>query len=171
MLKLYFAPGTCALASRIALEEAGADYEAVSELVAPVIGSTLTTVVVFAPLGLLSGVVGQFFRALSITLSVSVILSLFLALTLIPLLARWTRPEDPHKGRGDWLEERYARVLHRSMDHPRLLGVGVSGLGAPVRQLGLWDVDTEKARRVQEVVDELQAKFGRDSIQRGSVEK
>ena len=33
-----------------------------SELVAPLVGSTLTTVVVFAPLGLLSGVVGQFFR-------------------------------------------------------------------------------------------------------------
>ena len=41
--------------------------KATAELVAPVVGSTLTTVVVFAPLGLLSGVVGQFFRALSIT--------------------------------------------------------------------------------------------------------
>ena len=40
---------------------------------APVVGSTLTTVVVFAPLGLLSGVVGQFFSALSMTLSVAVL--------------------------------------------------------------------------------------------------
>ena len=51
-----------------------------SELVAPIVGSTLTTVVVFAPLGLLSGVVGQFFKALSITLSVAVLISLVLAL-------------------------------------------------------------------------------------------
>ena len=58
------------------------------ELIAPVVGSTLTTVVVFAPLGLLSGVVGQFFRALSLTLSVAVLVSLVLSLTLIPLLAR-----------------------------------------------------------------------------------
>ena len=63
-----------------------------SELVAPVVGSTLTTVVVFAPLGLLSGVVGQFFRALSLTLSVAVLISLVLSLTLIPLLARASRP-------------------------------------------------------------------------------
>jgi multidrug efflux pump subunit AcrB len=62
--------------------------QATEELVAPVVGSTLTTVVVLAPLGVLSGVVGQFFRALSLTLSVSVLLSLFLALSLIPLLSR-----------------------------------------------------------------------------------
>ncbi len=61
---------------------------ATGELVAPVVGSTLTTVVVFAPLGLLSGVVGDFFRALSITLSVAVLVSLLLALYVIPLLAQ-----------------------------------------------------------------------------------
>jgi CzcA family heavy metal efflux pump len=101
---------------------------AVSELVAPVVGSTLTTVVVFAPLGLLSGVVGQFFRALSITLSVSVLVSLFLALTLIPLLAHWSREEKKHEDRADWIERRYAPALARAMGHPRLLGLGVLGL-------------------------------------------
>lgn len=63
--------------------------EATKELLKPVVGSTLTTVVVFAPLGMLSGVVGQFFRALSLTLSVAVLVSLVLAFTLIPLLAKW----------------------------------------------------------------------------------
>ena len=102
--------------------------KAVSELVAPVVGSTLTTVVVFAPLGLLSGVVGQFFRALSITLSVSVIISLFLALTLIPILARWAQPKEHQEDRADWIERRYAPLLERSMRHPRLLGLCVLGL-------------------------------------------
>ena len=46
------------------------------ELLAAVIGSTLTTVVVFVPLGLLQGVVGQFFAALSMTLAAAVLLSL-----------------------------------------------------------------------------------------------
>lgn len=69
--------------------------QAARELIAPVVGSTLTTVVVFAPLGLLSGVVGQFFKALSLTLSVAVLVSLVLAFTLIPLLARWAiRPSS-----------------------------------------------------------------------------
>jgi multidrug efflux pump subunit AcrB len=51
------------------------------------VGSTLTTVVVFAPLALLSGVTGQFFRSLALTLSVAVLLSLVLSLTLVPVLA------------------------------------------------------------------------------------
>jgi multidrug efflux pump subunit AcrB len=64
------------------------------ELLGAVIGSTATTVVVFAPLSLLKGVVGDFFLALCLTLAVSVLLSLLFALTLIPLLSqRFLSPE------------------------------------------------------------------------------
>ncbi len=49
----------------------------------------------------------------------------------------------------------------------RLIGVGVSGLGAPVRQLGLWDMDSERSRKVQEVLDALQEKYGKKVIHRG----
>ncbi len=59
------------------------------ELVSPVVGSTLTTVVVFLPLGLLKGAVGEFFVALSITLTAAVLLSLLYALTFVPLMAEY----------------------------------------------------------------------------------
>ena len=49
----------------------------------------------------------------------------------------------------------------------RLIGVGVSGLGAPVRQLGLWDLDLERSRRLQQAVDSLNEKYGRDMIHKG----
>jgi DNA polymerase-4 len=66
-----------------------------------------------------------------------------------------------------------ALALMRSVRKPnqavRLIGVGVSGLGLPIRQLGLWDMDSEKSRRVQEVLDELQEKYGKDAIKRGNV--
>src|SRR5262249_521520 len=121
-------------------------WEATAELVAPVVGSTLTTVVVLVPLGLLSGVVGQFFRALSLTLSVAVLLSLFLALWLTPLLARSAsrhrrRPENPeaetaeptgavaHR-RGERLEAVYARALGTVMRRPALAVVGALALAA-----------------------------------------
>jgi DNA polymerase-4 len=49
----------------------------------------------------------------------------------------------------------------------RLIGVGVSGLCAPLRQLGLWDADSEKSRRLQDALDTLRAKFGEKAIRRG----
>jgi CzcA family heavy metal efflux pump len=109
--------------------------EAVSELLAPVVGSTLTTVVVLVPLGLLSGVVGQFFRALSLTLSVAVLISLFLALTLIPLLSRWAvrrgRPEPQADERGP-IRALYARSIGAAIRRPFVAvaaGLGLAVLG------------------------------------------
>ena len=88
---------------------------ATAELVAPIVSSTFTSVVVFAPLGLLSGVVGDFFKALSITLSVAVLISLVLSLTLIPLLARRAfraRTDDaPHEALPSRLERAYIASL------------------------------------------------------------
>jgi len=49
----------------------------------------------------------------------------------------------------------------------RLIGVGVSGIGAPVRQLSLWDAGSEKSRKLQEVVEQLQEKYGKDVIHKG----
>ena len=60
---------------------------AVGEILAPVASSTLTTGVVFRPLGLLGGVVGQFFHSCSLALAVAVLLSLVYAVTVIPALA------------------------------------------------------------------------------------
>jgi CzcA family heavy metal efflux pump len=106
--------------------------EATQELIAPVVGSTLTTVVVLAPLGFLSGVVGQFFRALSLTLSVSVLISLVLSLTLIPLLSRWAyrRGEHARDGRPSRLEGFYARALDASVHRPWLAVVAALVLAA-----------------------------------------
>lgn len=53
----------------------------------------------------------------------------------------------------------------------RLIGVGVSGLGAPLRQLELWGARDEKSRKLQETLDELQARFGEKSIRRGKNQK
>jgi len=95
--------------------------DALTDLTAPVVSSTLTTVVVFAPLGLLSGVVGQFFRALSLTLSAAVLASLVLALTLIPLLARWGIKRDrPDAHPGGRLDDIYARTLKPMIGRPIL---------------------------------------------------
>lgn len=60
---------------------------AISEITVPIIGSTITPVVVFLPLTLLTGVTGVFFRSLALTMSVALLTSLVLALTFTPVLA------------------------------------------------------------------------------------
>ena len=57
--------------------------------------------------------------------------------------------------------------IRKSGQAVRLIGVGVSGLGKPMRQLELWETDSEKERKLQEVVDELKEKFGDNAIKRG----
>ncbi|MEO7043570.1 MAG: efflux RND transporter permease subunit [Gemmatimonadaceae bacterium] len=86
--------------------------DALQELILPVTTSTITTVVVFLPLGLLTGVVGQFFKALSITLTIAVIVSLLLAITIIPLLSeQFVRSEDA-SGDGVSESDRRSGILH-----------------------------------------------------------
>jgi DNA polymerase-4 len=50
----------------------------------------------------------------------------------------------------------------------RLIGVGVSGLGPPTRQLGLWDNTHQKEADLLHAVDELRERYGRDIIQRAN---
>jgi len=64
-------------------------HEAMSEILHALIGSTLTPVVVFFPLIFLDGMPGVFFRALGLTMMVSLLVSLLLAVTLTPSLAAW----------------------------------------------------------------------------------
>ena len=62
---------------------------ALSEISVPLVGSTITPIVVFLPLIAITGVTGIFFRALAITVSVSLLTSLVLALTWTPTLSQY----------------------------------------------------------------------------------
>jgi DNA polymerase-4 len=60
------------------------------------------------------------------------------------------------------------KSVRRSGQAVRLIGVGVSGLGPPVRQLSLWDDGGEKSRNLQQAVDALQEKYGSAVIHKGT---
>ena len=60
---------------------------ALSEITTPLIGSTVTPVVVFLPLVAVTGVTGSFFRALAVTMTAALLTSLLLALTWTPALS------------------------------------------------------------------------------------
>src|SRR5207245_5561446 len=76
------------------------------EIIVPIVGSTLTPVVVFIPLAFLEGISGVFFRALALTMVVALLTSLVLAVTLTPSLAVWLtgdhgRLEPGHAPKSD----------------------------------------------------------------------
>jgi CzcA family heavy metal efflux pump len=104
--------------------DAGADAETASargalDLAPAVVGTTLTTVVVFVPLAFLQGVVGDFFRALAFTLTSAVLVSLAVALVLVPLAAGFALSSKPH-AKASRLEAGYDTVVRRVVRYPVL---------------------------------------------------
>jgi len=108
--------------------------KAMAEIAVPMIGSTITTVVVFAPMALLSGVTGAFFIALSITLSIALALSLFFALYITPLLSAYIlkgapKGSTPKSFAGqrvmEWLLSKYEPALLWILRH-RKVAYGIS---------------------------------------------
>jgi len=73
-------------------------HSALKEILVPLVGSTITPVVVFLPLISITGVTGTFFRALAVTMAVSLFTSLGLALVWTPNLAlHFVRRKHPDK--------------------------------------------------------------------------
>ena len=121
---------------------AAAAERGTNELVGAVVGSTLTTVVVFVPLALLQGMVGQFFAALSLTLSGAVLLSLVYALLFIPVpAAQLLRPQHARPETSGWIARRYEAFLPRALARP-LWVIGVTVLVAAVGGLLYFRLET-----------------------------
>jgi HAE1 family hydrophobic/amphiphilic exporter-1 len=112
------------------------------EVTAAIIASTLTTVAVFMPMVFIRGMTGIMFKQLAYVVSFSLLCSLLVALTLVPMLSsrilRHTQPANPRPKSWKervvriarqffrWLENSYKRLLHYSLDRP----VPVLGLTA-----------------------------------------
>jgi CzcA family heavy metal efflux pump len=106
---------------------------AVAEFMRPLIGSSAATTVIFIPLAFLSGVTGAFFKALSITMAISLALSFLVAWWLTPVLVERLVGE---RGAVAGLDEngrilsRYRRVLDASVGRPIIALAAVAGLAA-----------------------------------------
>jgi len=95
-----------------------AAIDGTQEVWSAMLASTLTTVVVFAPIILVTGEAGQLFLDIGITLSASVLFSLFTALTLVPMLSglflKQAEAEQMLLGGvyhgGNWLERSVAET-------------------------------------------------------------
>ena len=114
-------------------ERIGAVRKALQEIMRPLIGSTITPVVVFLPLIAVTGVTGSFFRALAITMAVALLTSLVLAVSFTPGLAllllreRMSTPAHAetaaHRGLLGRVMGWHRRALDWSLARPVWLGV------------------------------------------------
>jgi CzcA family heavy metal efflux pump len=104
-------------------------------LIGPMATATFTTVVVFVPLSLLTGVPGAFFKALALTLSCALVVSLGLALFVAPTLFRRFLAKEGTLGTtggakdtAELMSRRYEPILRWALSHRRAaygLGVGI----------------------------------------------
>ena len=86
-------------------ERESAILTAVREVAGAVTSSTLTTVAVFLPIGLVGGMVGELFGSFSLTVTAALLASLLVSLTVVPVLSYWFlrapkgTSEDPEEAR------------------------------------------------------------------------
>ena len=122
-----------------------AALDATVEVGPAITASTLTTIVVFVPLGLIEGLVGAFFFPFALTVSFALLASLAVALTAVPVLGAYLlRPGDLPEGVGEgddlpdtdtWMQRVYTPVLRWSLSH-KLITL-VAALVVTVASLGL----------------------------------
>ena len=107
--------------------------DAAREFTPPLMGSSASTIVIFAPLAFLSGVTGAFFKALSLTMAASLVVSYFVAWLAVPLLAdHLLGQKDADQEEGGFVTRKahkgYERVMGRLLGRPVFLLLPVAAL-------------------------------------------
>lgn len=104
--------------------------EAAREFTHPQVGSSTSTIIIFVPLAFLTGITGAFFKALSLTMAVSLLISFLVAWLVVPLLADFMLgPKDTARERltrfGRWTRRTYTRVMVRVLRRPAWILIGL----------------------------------------------
>ncbi|WP_379968997.1 efflux RND transporter permease subunit [Ectobacillus sp. sgz5001026] len=110
------------------------------EILKAITASTITTVVVFLPLGFVGGITGEFFLPFALTVVFSLLASLLVAITVVPILARFAFKQAPKEEKENTLQRAYARAISWSLNHKAIILISsfvlligsftlVSGLG------------------------------------------
>ena len=117
-----------------------AALEATAEVGPAIFASTMTTIVVFAPLAFIQGLVGAFFAPFALTVSFALVASLIVALTAVPVLGAYLlRPGDLPEGAGEeddtfvqetWMQRLYTPIIRWTLRHKAITLVGAFVLTA-----------------------------------------
>ncbi|AIY40883.1 Cobalt-zinc-cadmium resistance protein CzcA; Cation efflux system protein CusA [Collimonas arenae] len=100
------------------------------EFFRPLLGSSASTLIIFAPLAFLSGVTGAFFKALSVTMATSLFISFLITWLAVPVLAsKFLNEKDANADQNGritlWFHEKYTRIMLRLLKQPVLVLLAV----------------------------------------------
>ncbi|AZB42582.1 efflux RND transporter permease subunit [Bacillus sp. FJAT-42376] len=99
--------------------------DSTKEILKAITSSTITTVVVFLPLGFVGGITGEFFLPFALTIIFALITSLLVSITIVPILARFSFKKVPKEEKEGPLQKFYAGVIEWSLNH-KIAVIGVS---------------------------------------------
>ncbi|MDO8750160.1 MAG: efflux RND transporter permease subunit [Dehalococcoidia bacterium] len=88
------------------------------EVTVPIVTSTMTTIAVFAPLGIIGGFIGVIFVPFALTVTYALLASLLIALTVVPVLGSMLIKQGSHRDwQKAWPPRAYASLLQWSLAH------------------------------------------------------
>lgn len=91
--------------------------DSTKEILKAITSSTITTVVVFLPLGFVGGITGEFFLPFALTIVFSLLTSLVVAVTIVPILAKFSFKRVPKEEKEGALQRFYSKVIEWSLGH------------------------------------------------------
>lgn len=98
--------------------------EATKEMFIPIMSSTIVTIAVFLPLGLVKGMIGEMFLPFALTIVFALLASLLVAVTIVPMLAHslfkkesMREKEVHHEEKPSKLANGYKRILAWALNH------------------------------------------------------
>lgn len=93
---------------------------ATKEMFIPIMSSTIVTIVVFLPLAFVTGQIGEMFRPFALAVAFSLLASLLIALTIVPVLSHMffkNGIKKAKKEKGHWLAHKYKGILKWNLNH------------------------------------------------------
>ena len=124
--------------------------DSTKEILKAITSSTITTFVVFLPLGFVGGITGEFFLPFALTIIFALIASLIVAITIVPILAKYSFKKIPKEAKEGPLQRWYASLIHKSLNHKAVVIVVsfllLGGAFAVVPQLGFTFLPNEEQK-------------------------
>jgi len=138
--------------ARPAADRTTLTLEGTKEMMSAILSSTITTVVVFLPLGLVGGITGAFFLPFALTVVAALLASLLVSVTVVPMLARVSFAKLHEGGRDPFYVRWYEKAIRFALGHKAVVVAAAvlllagSGLLYGAGGLGFVFLPNEKVR-------------------------